>query len=468
MHQEPQDRSLKLTPSVRLNRRWVLLLLTVAAVAGMAGCTGIPSSEEISARRQLAEVSRGYSQSAEGVSINAETPLSELLELAVRRSPQVEAAYFDWMRAVETITVERSLPDPRLTFETDIQDVVMGVMPGLMIDVPGPGKLRAQAAVAAGEARVKYAEFRRAVLMSAANFKRAYFELQALEDSIQVNKRNIKLVHELKDIAQAQHAANRASLQDVLRAEIEADELEVRIENLEDSRSVAVTRYKTALGFNLAVHAEIQVPTRFENTKDAPSLEEIYQIALARNPTLVLMESEIRRAEAAVTLARRSSVPDFSLGVETDVKPSTPIVTPQFSITLPIWRDKIAAEIKAAVAARNAALARYTEEQLTLAVEFAAMAFMYRESERELQLLVDRLIPKAKDSLDVARSGYVGGQSSFIDFLEAERSLLQFELATVDARKSREEALLNLSLTIGGILPLGELDSAGSETEEQL
>lgn len=420
----------------------------------MMGCTGFSTTDETVARRQLADVTAAYRTDAIQPSITGDTPLQELITHAIKRSPQVEAAYFDWVQAVERITVERSLPDPKITFEADIQDVVMSVMPGLMLDIPGPGKLSAQAAVAAGEAAMKYAEFRKAVLTSAANFKKAYFELQALEDTIAVNERNLRLVEDLREIAQARHSAGRASLQDVLRADIERDELVVRIQNLEDSRTVATARYKSALGISPDFQADIPSPKHFENSGAAPPLDEIYEIALNRNPTLVVMEAEIRKAEAAVTLARRSAIPDFGVGVEADVKPSTPIITPQLSITLPIWRDKIAAEIQAAIAAKRAAQARYTQEQLMLAVEFASMAFMYRESEREYRLMTEQLIPKAKSSLDVARSDYVGGQSSFIDFLEAERSLLQFELSTVAARNAREEALLNLSLAIAGIVPL--------------
>lgn len=435
------------------------LLVSLALVLFIAGCSGLSTTEEVAARKQLADVTATYRTIDEPLPVTAETSLQELMAKAIRQSPQVQAAYFDWVQAVERITVERSLPDPKITFEADIQEVVMAVMPGLMLDLPGPGKLRAQAAVAAAEAQMKYAEFRKAVLMSAANFKKAYFELQALEDTIAVNKRNLKLVHELRDIAQAQHSAGRASLQDVLRADIENDELSVRIHNLEDSQTVAITRYRSALGYPPNSTIEVPLPKRFENSVDDPPLDEIYKTALIRNPTLLLMEAEIRKAEAAVNLARSSAVPDFGIGVETDVKPSAPLITPQLSITLPIWRDKIAAEIQAAIASKNAAEARYTQEQLALAVEFASMAFMYRESEREYRLLKDRLIPKANDSLDVARSGYVGGQSSFIDFLEAERSLLQFELATVEARKAREEALVNLSLSIAGLVPVKGLDT---------
>lgn len=439
------------------------VVLSVCVLVG--GCSGWSTIEERLARQQLADVTAAYRLENSATSVTSDMSLSELLQLAIRNSPQVEASYFDWVQAVERITVERSLPDPRLTFEADIQNVLMAVVPGLMLDIPGPGKLSAQAAVAAGEAGVKYAEFRKAVLTSAANFKKSYYELQSLERAIEVNKRNLKLVHDLRDIAETQHSAGRASLQDVLRAEIENDELIVRIENLEDSRAVAVARYIAALGFNPGASTDIPLPRHFENTAEAPPLDQIYQIALTRNPDLVLMQSEIRKAEAAVTLARRAAVPDFSLGVETDVKPSTPLVMPQISMTLPIWRDKVAAEIEAAIASRSAAQARYTQEQLALAVEFALMGFMYRESERQLRLLQDRLIPKAIDSLDVARSGYVGGQSSFIDFLEAERSLLQFELALVEARRVREEALLNLSLSIAGIVPLHGLEAPDANKE---
>lgn len=439
------------------------LFLSLVVILPIIGCSGLSTTEEVAARKQLADVTASYLTVDESPLVTAETTLQELITRAVRHSPQVQAAYFDWVQAVERITVERSLPDPKITFEADIQDMVMALKPGLMLDLPGPGKLRAQAAVAAAEAQIKYAEFRKAVLISAANFKKAYFQLQALEDTIEVNTRNLKLIHELRDIAQAQHSAGRASLQDVLRADIESDELAVRIQNLEDSRTVSITRYKSTLGYPPNSTIEVPLPRRFENSMDAPPLDEIYMTALNRNPTLLLMEAEIRKAEAAVTLARRSAVPDFGVGLEADVKPSTPIFMPQLSITLPIWRDKIAAEIQGAIASKSAAQARYTQEQLMLAVEFASMAFMYRESEREYRLLMDRLIPKAKDSLDVARSGYVGGQSSFIDFLEAERSLLQFELATVEARKAREEALLNLSLSIAGMVPVKGLDTEASK-----
>ena len=79
-------------------------------------------------------------------------------------NPRVEAEYYAWAASVERITGARSLPDPRITFEADITDTVMSLMPGLMIDLPGPGKLRAAGDVVAAESRVAYFRFEIEVL----------------------------------------------------------------------------------------------------------------------------------------------------------------------------------------------------------------------------------------------------------------------------------------------------------------
>jgi outer membrane protein TolC len=134
---------------------------------------------------------------------------------------------------------------------------------------------------------------------------------------------------------------------------------------------------------------------------------------------------------------------------------SPTIFTPQAGITLPIWRDKIGAQIAAAQADKQAAAARLSGEQIMVAVEFAEKSFMFREASRNLELLNDRLLPKARQSLDVARSSYGSGKLDFINLLDAQRTLLDFRLAEVEARIQRELALAELSLVILGTPPTG-------------
>ena len=96
--------------------------------------------------------------------LEAEAGLSNYLQFAILTQPEVRAAYFDWAASVERITVERSLPDPKVTLQAYLTDVLTSLMPGLMQDFPGPGKLKAAANVAGAESRTEYFAFETAVL----------------------------------------------------------------------------------------------------------------------------------------------------------------------------------------------------------------------------------------------------------------------------------------------------------------
>jgi outer membrane protein TolC len=400
--------------------------------------------------------------------LTAASPLTDHLRLALLNSPRVEAAYFDWVAAVEGITPARSLPDPRLTFESDITDTVMSLMPGLMVDLPGPGKLRAAGDVMAAESRAAYFGFEREILRTALAVKTAYYRLHFLEETVRVERETLRLLGDLEQLAQQQNAAGRVTLQDVLRAQIARDQVENEITNLEDSRSALVAELKSALGLGPGDPAP-PIPATFEPSVGDPRPDELLASALLRNPDLRAMEEDVLKAEASLVLARKSGVPDLSLGLEVDVKADPTLFRPSAGMTLPIWRDKIAAEIAGAQASKRAAQARLNAEQVQIAADLASMLFMYRESVRNDSLLRDKLVPKAKQSLDAARAGYVNGRAGFLDVIDAQRTLLEFELTGIEARTQRELALASLSLAIAGVPPSGAptLEEGASRQDER-
>jgi len=331
----------------------------------LAGCKGLPTQGERDARRDVKAVASFFQPGGFRPALpelNAQSGLSNFLAYAMLNQPKVEAAYFDWRASVERTTIERSLPDPRLTFEAYIADMIMSLMPGLMVDIPGPGKLKAAANVASAESRGKYFEFESSVLETAFDLKKAYYQLYFLEDRIRVNRQTLDLLRDLERLARAQNDVGKVTLQDVLRAQIEQERLTTEIANLEDSRGSLLEQFKAALGLTPGQPAP-PVPGQFESTSLDLTSEQLLATALARNPRLKAMEAEVHRAEASLRLAYKARVPDFSVGGEVDVKASPAIWNPQFSMTLPIWRDKIAAQIAEAQAMKNAATARLTREQ---------------------------------------------------------------------------------------------------------
>ncbi len=429
----------------------------VAIVSVVTGCSGTPIASEQAARAEVAGVMPRYrpGDARPTLPVLAEaSPLADYLAFAMFNSPSVEAAYYDWVAAVERITPARSLPDPRVTFQADIADTVMSLMPGLMIDLPGPGKLRAAGDTMAAESRLGYLGFEREILRAALAVKTAYYRLHFLDETIRVERETLGLLGDLEQLARQQNAAGRVTLQDVLRAQIAHDQVETRIANLEDSRGALAAEFKAALGLGPG-DADPPLPATYEPSTEGPRADELLTIALARNPDLRAMASDVRRAEAALRLARTSGVPDFSVGLEADLEGNPLVVSPSAGVTLPIWRDKIASVIAAAQADKRAAEARLTGEQVRIAAELASMLYMYREAVRTEALLSEKLVPKARQSLDAARAGYVNGRAGFLDVIGAQRTLLEFELSGVEARTQRELVLASLSLAIAGVPPAG-------------
>jgi outer membrane protein TolC len=438
-------------------------------VALLAGCVGVRTPAERSSREDLEEVTARYrpgSARPELPVLTRDSGIGDYLRFAMINNPRIEAAYYDWFSSVESITAARSLPDPRLTFSADLSDIVSSVMAGLMVDLPGPGKLRAAGDAAAAESQGRYFAFEAEILRTAFAVKSAYYRLQFLEDSIRVQGETLDLLGDLEQSARQQNAAGRATLQDVLRAQIEQEQLKTRLENMEDSRGTLLAEFKAALGLGPA-DADLSVPARFTPSRETPDGEEILVVALERNPAVRQMEADVRRAQAMLDLAGKAGVPDASIGVEVDFKASPVMWTPSAGVTLPVWRDKIAAEIAGARAGKRAAEARLSNEQVQLAAELAAVLYMYRESDRDTRLLEDRLIPKGRQALQAARTGYANGKSGFLDVIDGYRQLLGFDLANIEARTRRELSLASLSLLIAGVPPEGSPVPAPPERSDR-
>ncbi len=445
--------------SVKLMRNSAVVAVTALSLL-LAGCKGVPTKGEKEARRQAQIVAADYRPQGERPALPvlaANSSLSNFLTYALLNQPKVEVAYYDWAASIERITQARSFPDPQFTFQMDIQSIVTSIMPGLMGTIPWPDKLRVGAQIASVQSQGKYFAFESAVLESAFEVKRAYYQLYFLAEKIRVNQETLGLLAGLEKLARAQNEVGKVTLQDVLRAQIEQDRLRTEIANLEDSRNPLVAQFKTALGLKAEDPAP-PIPQSFESTPLDLTADKLFETAMAHNKRLQAIEADVRAAEASIILARKARLPDFSLGFMADVKMNPTLYRlpgGPGTVSLPIWRDKIAAQIAEAQANKRSAQAQLSGEQIALAADWAARSYLYREASRNLALLNDQLLPKARQSLEVARSGYLAGQIDFFNLTDSERTLLGFQLDQVEASTQREVVLAELSLIVQGMPPAG-------------
>ena len=430
----------------------------IFALATLFGGCGIfaPDSEK-SANERRSEVGAQFRPA--GVKpvlpeLKDGSPFEDYLRYALLNSPEVEQAYYEWASAVYTITVARSLPDPRLTFQMDIQGgFIPSLTPGINFDIPGPGKLATAAEIAAAASGIKFQVLTGKVLSSALALERACWELQFLDAKMKSLKGSRELLSEIEAQARSLNATGKATVQDILRAQIEQERLKTEIDNLEEAKAPLLEKFKASLGLKpgeAAPPPPLSVP---EFPTDASMADKLLDEALKNNPDLKAIEAEIKQAEGSLSMARKANIPDFNFGGQLDALAAPVIFRPMAGMTLPIWREKIAAGIAAAQAVKQASESKLSAAQIALAVQCAEKRYLTKEALRNLETLRLRLIPKAKLALDAAKLAYSSNGVDFLTLLEAERSLLNFDIEEAAANLQRNVSTAELALTLAGRLP---------------
>ena len=431
--------------------------LSLAIIAFLAGCAGTPIREERAARQQAAEVGRTYrpdNHQPALPALTAHSPAGDYLRFALLKHPQIEAAFHEWRAAVEAITPARSLPDPQLTFETDITNTLTTFMPGVMFDFMTRGKRAAIGREAAAASQVAYRAYVSAVIRTATDVRRAWVDLAYIEETMRFLRESATVFDQSLAISQANYTTGRgmATLEDQTRLLNEAAKLQTQLAIFDEQLTAARARFKSALGLR---REDIDPPWPAQPfpTTALSNEETLWQRVIAANPGLGSMRAMVEMAVAAVDVARRTKTPDFTAGLMADLKADPLMVRPTATMTLPIWRDKIAAIIASADARRLAAEARLNAEQISLAAELAQMLFMIREADRMIAYIEGSGLPNTARALASAEAGYQSGMSGFGALSELRLMELDLKRERIAAHRQRETALVDLSLLVAGEVP---------------
>lgn len=249
--------------------------------------------------------------------------------------------------------------------------------------------------------------------------------------------------------AEAEEAAARSQLANALKAQ----------ENLQTGLSILLGRSPRAVmedGIELGKATPLQalwVP------------EGLPSDMLLRRPDIREAEQSLLAQEARIDAARAEYFPSISLTAYLGSESATlgklftgPAGIFQFALGLaqPIFNaNRLSFNIKAAEARREQALAAYRKAvasafgdvRTALNNQTAARDTLQAESERIVALT---------EAQRLAKMRYEGGVSSRLELLDADRQLLQAQLARVDAENAQRAAVISLFKALGGGWKAGE------------
>lgn len=440
------------------------LILLVGAIAG--GCRAVVR-ETLETEVNLASNDAPVFADSNGPPPMAEPMLTELdtlpeyLAYAALHNAGLEAAFNRWRASLERVPQVKALPDPKFTYGYYVREVETRTGPqnqrfGFGQTFPWFGKLSLRGDKAAEAANAAHASFQAEKLRVFYEVKKVFFEYYFLRQAISITEDNIDLLKSLERVAQAKVRAG-SDTSGVLKAQVEIGKLEDQIKTLRELRQPLVTQLNAAL--NIPTTTMLPWPNEVMSEDIVLSAPLLLEKITHGNPELRALAHKAKEEELGIDLARKEFYPDFTLGVDyietgSSINPGLtdsgkdPIIA-MFSINVPLWQGKYRAGLKEASNRRDAALNTLENRENNILSQLQLALYQFEDSERKIGLYRDTLLPLATNSLGVAQESYESGGADFLELIDAQRLLLEFQLAYERAFTNRQKAFAEIEMLIG-------------------
>lgn len=388
--------------------------------------------------------------------------LNDYLAYAALNNPGLKAAFNRWKAALERIPQVRSLPDPRFTFAYFIREVETRVGPqqqkvGIMQMFPWFGKLKLQGNAAAEMASAVKQEYENIKLKLFYRVKNAYYDYYYVIRAISVIKENVQLLEYLESVLRTKYRTGQATHADLIKVQVELDKLQDWLKSTEEMVRPVTAQLNAAL--NRPGREPLPLPGKIPENIASPDYSQLVNWLKINNPELKVSDYLAAKEKIAIKLAKKGYLPDFSLGLDyiltgnalmpgvmdSGKDPLAAMVT----INLPIHFKKTKASIREARASLNSVLYEKEEKENNLLARLEMIYYQFRDSGRKLALYRDALIPRGKQALEVAQAAYEAGKVDFLNLIDAQRTLLSFELAYEQALTTHAQRLAELEMVVG-------------------
>lgn len=360
--------------------------------------------------------------------------LAEYVRYAEQHNPKLKQALARYKAALAKVAPASAWADPRLTYGYFARPVETRTGPQEMRvsaaqTFPWKGTLNLKGQIAEQEAEVegqRYEEARRSLVFAV---KAAYYDCYFLERAIAVTESNTRLLSHLEEVGRTRYRGGTGEHAAVLKAQVELGRLADRLRSLRQQRRPTSARLNAALG--RAATAPIAVPDSLPMAALALDEDELKGRLLAANPTLQARQAQARAQSLGVELAGKRFYPDLTVSLDyihIGDRGENPLIA-MATVNLPLWRSAYEAEKRAAKLGHQAALQGVADEENRLVAELELALYKQRDAQSRKALYQDSLLPKAELMLSVTQRAFAAGRSDFLAVIDAQRTLLAFQLA---------------------------------------
>ncbi len=399
--------------------------------------------------------------------------LDDVERIALLNNPEIEVAVRRVAIAEAHVAAAGALDDPIAMYRgwgvplqqpwnfNDAQNMF-----SISETLPGPGKRRLRASVAQSDVAELKVELQQTRLEVRVRVHKAFDDMLLASDELRVHHQHVSIARQAIEAARIKYATGNVPQQDILKAQVALTQLAEHMIRFDRDAELARAHLNTLLGRDPA--APLNVQGKHAVLVQLPDERALEALALHSRPDLLAAQVAVERSHKEQSLAKKAYVPDFTVSGGYMLMPPTNPMRNNYmvegSMNLP-WLNhrKHDAEI-------NESNAEASEQDAELA-ELRNAAFgqvqearVQAESAQKFALLYrNQLQPQAEATLQSSVIAYENGKTSFLDLLDSQMTVIDIDLAWVQAVADFDSRLADLELATG--TPIDEAQTTALEVK---
>lgn len=353
--------------------------------------------------------------------------LSEALAAVLIHNPEIAASEQQRNVAVAETRIASAFPNPELSFSSGRWSPRAGLSPSgsaeqfgfaQPIELPSVRAARTRAAghgVAVADAHVQV------VRIDVGHETRAVFhELLRRQEEARLARENVELLSDILGRVKARVESGEAPRFELVRAESEV----LQARTIADSARLLVEEARGQLR-RLAGNA---LPAQFEAAGELrfpgmlPDLSVVQDRMLDANPRLRALSAEYDRMRARLDQERALRAPQPTLSFSRAQDPEIRQSMLGINLPLPLWNRR-EGQIAQAQAGIDLALTQIEAQRAQLLRELDAAYSRAGIAQRQVETFEGGLLKSAESALRVAEAAWRFGERSFLEVLDAQRTL---------------------------------------------
>ena len=301
-------------------------------------------------------------------------------------------------------------------------------------------KLSLDQAIAGKEIDESHFQFHGQELRVLSDVRVRFYEALTAEKRVELTMDLARIGDEVVATTEKLLAGRLGTDNDLLQAEIRADESRILLDNARNEQTEAWRRLAAVVGMPRLPMAALSGRL----AEDLPKLEwdTCRGIVLSNNPDLNAAQARLDRAAIVIRRAKKEPVPNFDLSVSLRRNNLTGSdnANVQLGIPIPVF-DRNQGSISAAEAEWIAASRDYERIELDLQDRLAVAWRRFANARQQVERYGKRMVPRSKKSLQLVRNAYENGQVKYLTLLTAQQTYLRINLSYLESLRELRTSL---------------------------